>query len=222
MASAIRVIIQNPMYTGQQRWNTSRFVRDPDTGKHLRLARPKSEHVVHQIERLRIVTDDVWNAAQARTRSQSDTDGRLKSGGRAKYLLSGLLKCEKCGSHYVMGDAHKYVCSGFLNGRACSNDIRVRRDALEDKIIGPVRKQQRDPVLVAEMGREIEQGYAAHLQVAQARAGAAPRELQAIDARLDRLRARQAVGDPDMAADELAAGARPPKPSGQNSWPPSR
>jgi site-specific DNA recombinase len=43
MGSSVRAILMNPLYTGQQRWNASQFVKDPETGKHLRRQRPKAE-----------------------------------------------------------------------------------------------------------------------------------------------------------------------------------
>jgi hypothetical protein len=43
MASAVRVILRNPLYTGHVRWNVSQFLRDPDSGKDKRLKRPPSE-----------------------------------------------------------------------------------------------------------------------------------------------------------------------------------
>jgi site-specific DNA recombinase len=43
MASAVRGMLKNPLYTGQQRWNASQYLRDPDTGKDRRRARPESE-----------------------------------------------------------------------------------------------------------------------------------------------------------------------------------
>lgn len=49
----------------------------------------------------------------------------------------------------------------------------MRRDALETKIIGPLREQQREPVRVAKKAREIEAGYAKQLREAHGRAEAA-------------------------------------------------
>lgn len=47
MGSAVRVIIRNPLYTGFVRWNASQFVRNPDTEKVTRRARPKTEWITH-------------------------------------------------------------------------------------------------------------------------------------------------------------------------------
>ncbi len=131
MGSAVRVILRNPLYCGPMRWNASQFVRDPDTGKHKRRRRPRAEWVEHQDESLRIISDVLFEQAQARTRVATNSDKRLKSGGRSKYLLSGLLICSVCTAHYVIADARSYACSGHWNGGACSNHIRVRRDAIE-------------------------------------------------------------------------------------------
>jgi site-specific DNA recombinase len=201
MGSGVRVILVNPLYTGAQRWNASRFEKDPDTGETLRRRRPQSEHVVSQIEALRIVSDDLFASAQARTRSMTDAEKHLRAGGRAKYLLSGLLKCETCGAHYVIADKLSYACSSFLNGGACTNEVRVNRVSIEGTILNPVRDQLRDSVLVKRMAEEMERNFAALMNAAGARAAAAPRELQELDARLERLKG----GVADLEADELAA-----------------
>jgi site-specific DNA recombinase len=52
MASAVRVILRNPLYCGRVRWNVSQFVRDPDSGSYKRRSRPQAEWVEHQDETL--------------------------------------------------------------------------------------------------------------------------------------------------------------------------
>jgi site-specific DNA recombinase len=131
--SAVRQMIINPLYTGLVRWNVSQFVRDPDTGKHKRLKRPKTEWQQFRDESLRVVSDDTFERAKERTRVRGNPDTRLKSGYRPKFLLSGLLRC-KCGAHFIMGDARAYVCGGRREG-ACDIPIRVRRDAVEAAVL---------------------------------------------------------------------------------------
>lgn len=111
---------RNPLYTGYVRWNVSEFVRDPDSGKYKRRRRSETEWVSHHDESLRIVSDEVFQSVQMRMRQLANNDKRLKSGGKAKYLLSGLMYCEACGANYVMGDRDKYACSSYIHGRACS------------------------------------------------------------------------------------------------------
>jgi len=206
MGSAVRVILRNPLYCGRVRWNVSQFVRDPDSGKHQRRRRPKAEWVEHQDESLRIIPDTLFEQAQARTRVAANSDKRLKSGGKAKYLLSGLLICNVCKAHYVIADARSYACSGHWNGGACSNHVRVRRDAIERVILGGVRRDLLAPERVERMAAEMRVAYAERMRELAARAETLPHEIQELDARITRLRERLKAGDPDLMADELQAG----------------
>ncbi len=206
MSSAVRVILRNPLYCGRMRWNVSQFVRDPDSGKHQRRSRPRTDWVEHQDEALRIIPDELYEQAQARTRVAANGDKRLKSGGKARYLLSGLLVCNVCKAHYVIADARCYACSGHWRGGACSNHIRVRRDAIERVILGGVRRDLLAPERVERMAKEMFAAYAERVKEIAARVETLPRELQELDARIMRLRERLKDGDPDLAADELQAG----------------
>jgi site-specific DNA recombinase len=207
MNSAVRVILLNPLYTGRVRWNVSQFVRDPDTGKYKRLRRPESDWHEFRDESLQIVAGELFEQAQRRTRYRSNPDKRLKCGYKPKYLLSGLLICDRCRSHYVIADARSYACSSYINGGAgaCSNGIRVRRDALEAAILDPVRRDLLSPERVEAMAREMQRYYAERAKTQESRSAQIPHELQQLDARLVRLRERFQRGDPDMEPDELRA-----------------
>lgn len=159
----------------------------------------------HRDESLRIVTDDLFDQVSDRMEAFASNDKRLKSGGKSKFLLSGLMYCATCGANYVMGDGYKYVCSSCLHGRACSNAVRVRRDKAEVVILGGIHKQLWDSgrvtVMVTEMQKHLTQLFREHA----ARSHGAPQELKELEARLDRLRRRVTEGDPDMTTDELQA-----------------
>lgn len=205
MGSAVRVIIKNRLYTGFVRWNASQFVRNPDTEKVTRRARPKSEWITHQDEDVRIISDELFEKARTRTRRSANSDERLKSGGKAKYLLSGVLVCKVCGANYVIADARSYACSGHWNGGACSNRIRVRRDSIERTLLGPIRAELQSPERCKRMAKEMHTAYAERLKANAQRVETMPQEVAALDARLDRLRERLKAGDLDMTPDELQA-----------------
>jgi hypothetical protein len=120
--------------------------------------------------------------------------------------LSGLLICNVCKAHYVIADARSYACSGHWNGGACSNHIRVRRDAIERVILGGVRRDLLAPERVERMAAEMRVAYAQRMREITARAETLPHEIQELDARITRLRERLKAGDPDLMADELQAG----------------
>lgn len=202
MGSAIRVILLNQLYTDQVCWNKNKFVRNPETERIVRRARPRSECVITRDESLRIISEETFAKAQARSKFRSNADRRLKRGGKVRYLLSGLVRCGACGANVVSADAKKYACSSYVNGgaSACSNKTRVRRDALERGVIGPIKDELLDPDRIRRMAAKLQKQFN-DLRAEPGRRGVdAPREL---DARLDRLRERLRKGDPDMEPDEL-------------------
>ena len=200
MGSGIRAIVLNVRYTGLIRWNTSEWIKDPDSGKRLRRERPRSEWMEYQDESLRIISDETFARTQQRARDAANPDARLKCGGKPKYLLSGLLKCNSCGSNYILTSSTAYQCSGNVGG-ACTNNIRIRRDVAEAKILDPVRQELLSPERVDRMAREIEKRFAERMQELADKS--TPEEIQALDARIERLRERLYIGDPDLEPDEL-------------------
>jgi site-specific DNA recombinase len=204
MGSAIRVILRNERYRGLIHWNTSEWRKDPDSGKRKRVLRPRTEWISYRDESLRIVSDDLWERAQRRTQPAKD-DKRFKAGGRPKFLLSGLLVCDACGSHYTITDQRSYGCSSFHDGRACSNSTRVRRDRIETVLLDPIRKELLTPERVEQMAKEMQAYYFDRLRAMEIQVVEQPRELQEFAARIDRLRERLKQGDPDMTTDEIQA-----------------
>lgn len=204
MGSAVRVILRNPLYTGTVRWNVCQFIRDPDSEKYKRRTRPKSDWHTYKDESLRIISDELFARVEARTRGPKG-DERVRSGGKPKYLLSGLLRCKVCGAHYVIADARSYACSGHNDGEACSNHIRVRRTSIERVLLDPIREQLLLPERQARMVKEMEAAFAERVRACSKRSKDAPTEMQELDARITRLRERLKNGDPDLTADELQA-----------------
>lgn len=205
MGSAIRAMLRNQRYIGRVIWNKSVWIKDPDSGKRQRRDRPQSEWIIHQDESQRIVSDDLWSRAQRRIERTAENNHWGASRGKTKYLLSGLLRCETCGSHYVIVNALEYGCSGYVNGRACSNGVRIRRNVIEEKLIGPLRTDFLSQERIGRVQAEMQRYYSERLRATQTRTQEAPRELAELVARIDRLRERLHRGDPDMAPDELQA-----------------
>jgi site-specific DNA recombinase len=201
MGSGVRAMLQNERYRGRVIWNSSEWRKDPDSGRRKRVERPKAEWIVHQGESLRIVDDVLWWRVQQRFRP--DNEGRYsRSGGKAKYLLSGLLVCDKCESHYVMANAVDYGCAGARDG-ACANHIRVRRSHAEDVLLSPVRNGVLTPTRVEKMRTEMQQYYRAQMKEIRSKVADQPREVAELDKRLERLRTRLRMGDPDLTPADL-------------------
>ncbi|MEW5904390.1 MAG: zinc ribbon domain-containing protein [Pseudomonadota bacterium] len=98
---------------------------------------------------LKIIPDEVWQAARARQRGTREKTvqqraalKRYASGGRGpRYLFSGLLKCGCCGGPYVIVDRYRYGC-GTNKDRgesACANSVKVAREKVEQILLQGIK-----------------------------------------------------------------------------------
>lgn len=152
-------ILCNPLYRGEFVWNRTHWLRNPETQKYECRARPEREWLRQQVEELRIVSDELWNAVQARRRASKAeaAPGKRPSGRPQRYPFSGLLFCAQCGSRYVIVDATHYGCASFTNGgkAACGNRRRVKRADMERQLVCTMRDNLVTPDAVAGVMRHL-------------------------------------------------------------------
>jgi site-specific DNA recombinase len=204
MGSAIRVIVRNERYRGAIHWNMSEWRKDPDSGKRQRFMRLKAEWITHTDEGMRIVSDELFARAQRRMRPLGDRK-QVRSGGRPKYLLSGLLRCAVCDACYIGVNAYEYGCSSYRDGGACSNKVRVTRAHVQDVMLGQLRKDLLAPESVKQIARDMTAYWLEQARIRETKAVKAPQEIQELFGRITRLRERLKLGDPDMAPDDIQA-----------------
>ncbi|MEM7677007.1 MAG: recombinase family protein, partial [Myxococcota bacterium] len=205
-------ILNNELYVGQLIWNKVRYVKNPDTGKHVTRINPESDRVRVDMPDLRIVNQDVWDRAKARqTRSRRNTT-HFGEARRPKYLLSQLLKCGSCGGGVAKRNKTHYACSAAYEkgASACTNRRTIRQDDLEETILQAIRDRLMDPALVEVFCEE----HTAHLNRLRMQKNAARAGLEAERAKLKRKAKRmvQAICDgfasPELKADMNANTAR--------------
>ncbi len=162
-------ILANPVYTGKVIWNRTKWLRSAaDSSKRRQVPNPPSEWITRQEDRLRIVSEELWSAAQARQRVQADRVGeRVKAGmskasaagtgAGPKFLLSSLLRCAHCGSSYAIVGRNVYGCSGHREGgdALCSNDASIRRDVVEAEVLAGIKRQLLSPATLEEICRRV-------------------------------------------------------------------
>jgi len=157
--TAIQSMLRNPIYKGEYIWNKSEWIKDHETGKRKQFKRPESEWVRKKAPA--IIDDALWRAvAKARNARSAQSNpqtrkgrGKFKGGGtagRGKYLLSGLLKCDTCGgSFYQMGHGRSGCGRNQACGpEVCSNQLRVARTELEDRVLQAVETQVLQPEII--------------------------------------------------------------------------
>ncbi len=143
-------ILNNPIYTGELVWNRSMFLRDPDTGKRVKIRNPENAWVRRAVPELRIVSEELIAEAQARTaqsRKKGDAIriglGKMgaRSGADGKYMLTGLLRCSVCGGPISSTARGTFGCSVRHNRglSACTNDVKFKRSEAEQAVLQAVR-----------------------------------------------------------------------------------
>jgi site-specific DNA recombinase len=155
-------ILQNALYVGRIVWNRQSFIKDPDSGRRVSRLNPTTEWMESNLPELRIIDDKTWNAVQGR---------RANRGGAARYyhsrprrLLSGLLKCGKCGSGYTIAGADKrgpYLrCSRSVESGTCDNKRTVSLEAIEATVLHGIERHLSAPELLAEYVQEFHRALA--------------------------------------------------------------
>ena len=134
-------ILANPIYAGRLTWNRTRKVRDPVTGRRVIRLRPAEEWKWADAPELRIVPQELWERVQARRQLRRFTANGQTGGIRPKFLLSGLLECAECGSHYIIqchraGSRHYGCARHYDRGpTVCRNNKLVRQQVVEQKVL---------------------------------------------------------------------------------------
>ena len=167
-------ILRNELYIGRLVWNRMRFLKDPATGKRVSRPNPRAEWVVETVPELRLIDQETWERAEARLgaiRAASGAD-TLPPGfwarRRPRHVLTGKTFCGGCGGAFGAIGRDYLGCTAAHRQGVCANRGTVRRDALEDIILGALREQLMAPALVAEFVAE----FAAEWNRLQAAAGA--------------------------------------------------
>lgn len=154
-------ILNNELYVGKLVWNRLRYLKDPDTGKRVSRLNPDSEWVTQDVPDLRIVDQEVWDAAKARQQTLAYVppaepgDNTLNDRRRPKHLFTGLVKCGCCGSGYTMISKDLLGCFGARNKGICDNRLNIRRDALEKSVLQGLHTHLMEPGLFKEFCAEF-------------------------------------------------------------------
>ena len=130
-------ILSNELYAGRTTYNRQRFVKDPETGK--RIARPNPEHewVTKEVPGLGIIEDDLWERVQEIKQRYSSRWGNKRQS--KKRLLSGLLKCGRCGGGMTISRGDRYYCSARREKSTCDADRGIGVQELEGRVLTGLR-----------------------------------------------------------------------------------
>ena len=159
-------VLNNALYRGALEWNRCAYVKDPQTGR--RIARPNPHHLWEKqdVPHLRIVDEAVWDAAKARQeamregikRKAATADGNpLNETHRARFLLSGLMRCGCCGGGYTIIGKDRYGCATRKQKGTCDNTRTITRQEIEARVLEGLKERLLAPALVAEFVRGFQE-----------------------------------------------------------------
>ncbi len=186
-------MLNNELYIGHMVWNRQRFVKDPDTGKRLARLNPPSEWITKDVPELRIVDDELWQAAKARQTSvhrkwsSAKEERRFNQFRRPKYLFSGLTKCGECGAGFIVYSREHLGCFGARDRGSCTNRLTIRRQEVEERVLRALREKLMRQDFFDEFCREFAKEMNRLRMEQRAGLTSAQRELARIEARRKKL-----------------------------------
>jgi site-specific DNA recombinase len=198
------------VWSGQSARNRTR--KRDRWGQENRHTRTAAEWLTVPAPALRIVSDELWDAARERLESTRQvylrsTNGQLWGrplhGRESKYLLTGFAVCGQCGGTLTVRTRNKgrriaifYVCSAYHHrGRAvCTNNLEGRLPDADEAILSKLETQLLAEDVIAEgMRRAIERSRQGSPD-ADARRERTREALTRIETELERLTAAVLAG----------------------------
>ncbi|MFD0860528.1 recombinase family protein [Roseovarius aquimarinus] len=146
-------ILNNELYIGRQIWNRLSYVKDPETGKRVSRLNPQEEWVVTDVPELRIIDQELWDAARSRQGAMrvKDTSIPIWDRRRPMTLFSGLMTCGTCGGGFSKISQTSFGCSTARNkGKAvCGNMATIAQAELERLVLDALQTQLMDQKALA-------------------------------------------------------------------------
>ncbi len=159
-------VLNNALYRGALEWNRCSYVKDPETGKRVARPNPPTLWERQDVPALRIIDPALWDAAKARQGTMRDslelkensTQGNpLNETHRARFLLSGLMRCGCCGGGYTIIGKDRYGCATRKQKGTCDNTRTITRQEIEARVLEGLKERLLAPALVAEFVRGFQE-----------------------------------------------------------------
>ncbi len=168
----IRMIIDNPVYCGKISYG--RRVREKVKGSKNEYKQiPQQDYIIAEGQHEAIISEELWNAAHEK-RDLTGVKSPSKIGRDRAHLLSGILKCPKCGGPMYTNkhawtnkdgtykEVYYYVCSKAraARGKTCEYTTMLKKTDIEPLVIEAIRELIQNQDFAGEIksriGKEID------------------------------------------------------------------
>lgn len=149
-------VLHSEIYAGVKVFGRVEIRKDRATGGKITICKPPEEHKRVEVPHLAIIDRALWDRVAARRRARTNTDpAQLVKLRRRPGLLTGLVKCGRCGASYTSLSQGRLICAGYRERgpSACSNNRNVRRSEVEERVLTALRERLLSPRMVAEYVR---------------------------------------------------------------------
>jgi hypothetical protein len=151
-------MLGNRIYIGEIHWNRTRVWRDPETEAEVRRSTPAENHMLVPVPHLRIVPQELWDAANAvrseRAQQKFGPSGKAVRAApvvaRKEHLLAGLLRCGECGGKmriYVTSATKgtRVACAAAKDRSTCEHGKTYHLETLEGGVLECMRTRLAEP-----------------------------------------------------------------------------
>lgn len=169
-AHLVRLILKNPVYCGKIAYGRRKTEKVHGTRNEYHLVEQENFLLVDGLHEA-IIPEDVWNAAQAKLIAQAKKYEHVNKGKNERtHLLSGIVKCPKCGAGMYGNKSIKYKkdgtkykdffyygCKhrGMQRGHKCDYRKQIREELLDDAVAEVIVKLVSNPHFAAMMQEKI-------------------------------------------------------------------
>ena len=182
-------VLHSEIYVGVKVYGRVERKKDRQTGKRLSIARPASEHKRVDVPHLAIIDRQLWDRAQAQIDRRRLCDpSKLGTLRKRPGLLTGLLKCAKCGGSYTSLSKGRLVCVNYREkgATACANNRHVSRAMIEQRVLTGLRERLLSPEAVSAYVRAYHEAWRERASENENRRAPLARRLAELDRAIDR------------------------------------
>lgn len=165
-ASMVKDILDNPVYCGKIAYG--RRVREKVKGSKETKQVYKDDYILVDGIHEAIISQELWNKVKIK-RDVTGVKPQSTVGRDRVHLLSGILKCPRCGMPmYTNRDSwtskstgyhevYYYVCSQKRaeRGHKCDYTKQVKKEIIETEVIGAIRELVDNPIFAEEIKKRI-------------------------------------------------------------------
>jgi hypothetical protein len=143
--SGVDAMLKNERYRGVMVYGKS---KNTDRGgrTRCRTPQPRESWIIVPTPELRIVDEDLWNAAQARRREHRQHTAAPVGAHVSEALLAGLATCTSCGGPIVIAGSHKrhrcYGCGHYRDRgpTVCSNSMLEAISRVDARLLEEIER----------------------------------------------------------------------------------